>query len=113
MNETLFNLLGARVTAWKLVGYAGVLLFSGRWFVQVWASRRARRPVVPRLFWYMSMVGSLMCLAYFIFGKNDSVGVLAYLFPSAIAVYNLYLDRSHTRSLTGDATPGVPKAEAP
>ncbi|MDA0990347.1 MAG: lipid-A-disaccharide synthase N-terminal domain-containing protein [Verrucomicrobia bacterium] len=97
MNETIFEVLGARVTTWKLIGYSGVLLFSGRWFIQLWASRRAGRPVVPRLFWYMSMVGSLMCLAYFVFGKNDSVGILAYLFPCGVSAYNLYLDVVHAR----------------
>ncbi len=39
-----------------------------------------------------------MCLAYFVFGKNDSVGILAYLFPSGIAAYNLFLDRQHRAS---------------
>lgn len=92
MNETLIFIFGVRVTAWKLIGYGGVAMFTSRWFVQVWASKKAGRPVVPRLFWFLSMAGSMMCLLYFIFGKNDSVGVLAYLFPSAISAYNLYLD---------------------
>ena len=98
MNETLIYILGVRVTAWKLIGYGGVFMFTSRWFVQVWASKKAGRPVVPRLFWFLSMAGSLMCLMYFIFGKNDSVGVLAYLFPSAISAYNLYLDLTHQKN---------------
>lgn len=92
MNETLFIFLGIRITAWKLIGYAGVFMFTSRWFVQVWASRQAGKPVVPILFWLLSVAGSLLCLFYFIFGKNDSVGILAYLFPSAISAYNLYLE---------------------
>ena len=47
---------------------------------------------MPRLFWYMSALGSVMLLAYFVFGKNDSVGVLSNLFPLFVALYNLYLD---------------------
>lgn len=50
MHETLFYFLGAKVTCWKLIGYAGVLMFSGRWFVQLWASKKAGRPVVPSVF---------------------------------------------------------------
>ena len=92
MNETLFHVFGARVTGWKLLGYIGVLMFTGRWFAQVWASRKAGKPVVPRVFWIMSMAGSLMCLMYFVFAKSDSVGILAYLFPAVISGYNLYLD---------------------
>jgi lipid-A-disaccharide synthase-like uncharacterized protein len=80
-----------------VIGYLGVFLFAGRWFVQLIASRRHRRPALPRLFWYMSITGSLLLLAYFTFGKNDSVGVLSNLFPMVVSVYNLYLDIAHRR----------------
>lgn len=92
MNEVLVEAFGVVVTPWKIVGYLGVMTFAGRWFVQVWASHRQQRPIVPRLFWYMSLTGSLLLLSYFIFGKNDSVGILSNLFPAAIAGYNLLLD---------------------
>lgn len=95
MHETLLELWGIRLTGWKIVGYLGVLMFSARWLIQMWASRKARRPVVPAIFWIISMAGSLICLAYFVFGKNDSVGVLAYLFPAAVSAYNLYLHVAH------------------
>jgi lipid-A-disaccharide synthase-like uncharacterized protein len=45
----------------------------------------------------MSISGSLLLLAYFIFGKNDSVGVLSNLFPAGVAGYNLVLDLRHKR----------------
>ncbi len=87
---------GLHITAWKLVGYTGALMFGGRWLVQFVASRRARRPVIPRLFWYMSLVGSVMTLSYFVFSaKQDSVGVLQNLFPTFTAAYSLYLDIRH------------------
>lgn len=96
MNDVLWQgrVLGFEVlvTGWKLVGYGGVLLFGSRWVVQVLASRAAGRPVVPRAFWYMSVSGSLLLLTYFTVGKNDSVGVLANLFPAFTATYNLWLD---------------------
>lgn len=92
MKEVIFEAIGVTVTPWKLIGYAGVLLFAGRWVVQVAASRKAGRPTVPRVFWYMSISGSLLLLLYFIFGKNDSVGILSNLFPVTIASYNLFLD---------------------
>lgn len=92
MHDVLFEILGAKVTCWKIIGYVGVMIFAGRWLVQMQASRKAGRPVVPRVFWIMSVIGSLMCLSYFIFGKNDSVGILGYLFPTSVACYNLFLD---------------------
>jgi lipid-A-disaccharide synthase-like uncharacterized protein len=95
MNDVLVVLFGVTITPWKLIGYTGVFLFAGRWFVQLWASRLARKPTMPSLFWYMSALGSVLLLGYFIFGKNDSVGILSNLFPLFVALYNLYLDRRH------------------
>ena len=71
-------------------------MFGGRWIVQFFASRRHRKPVIPRLFWYMSLVGSAMTLAYFLFSaKQDSVGVIQNLFPAFTASYSLWLDIKH------------------
>ena len=79
-----------------MIGLTGALMFGGRWLVQFIASRRAGRPVIPRLFWYMSIVGSFMTLSYFLFSaKQDSVGVLQNLFPGFTAAYSLYKDIQH------------------
>ena len=86
---------GVHMSAWKVIGWVGALMFGGRWLVQFIATKRARKPVIPRAFWYMSIAGSLMTLAYFIFGKNDSVGILQNLFPSFTAIYSLYADIRH------------------
>jgi lipid-A-disaccharide synthase-like uncharacterized protein len=98
MNKPFLVLMGLTLTPWKLVGYLGVGLFAGRWFVQLYYSRKHGKPVVPTVFWLMSISGSLLLLAYFTFGKNDSVGILSNLFPAAVAGYNLYLDVTHKRS---------------
>jgi len=95
MHNELITMWGITVTGWKIVGYLGVFMFTSRWFVQMLASRKAGKPVVPRIFWILSMAGSLMCLSYFVFGKNDSVGILGYLFPSVVSMYNLILDSRH------------------
>ena len=97
MNQVLTVLFGVTLTPWKLVGYLGVALFAGRWFVQLAASKISGKPVLPTLFWYMSAAGSILLLGYFIFGKNDSVGVLSNFFPLFVALYNLYLDRKARR----------------
>ncbi len=91
------------VTGWKIVGYAGVTMFGGRWVVQIIASTRKKAVTMPRLFWYMSLIGSILLLTYFTFGKNDSVGILSNLMPSAIASYNLYLDIKNGRKLKREA----------
>ncbi|KGQ19122.1 lipid A biosynthesis protein [Lysobacter dokdonensis DS-58] len=87
---------GLHMSPWKLIGLTGALMFGGRWLVQFVASRRHGKPVIPRLFWYMSLVGSVMTLAYFVFSaKQDSVGVIQNLFPAFTAGYSLYLDIRH------------------
>lgn len=114
LHLTLWNDLVVVVTPWKLVGYTGVLLFGTRWVVQLAASRLAGRPVIPRAFWYMSVVGSLLLLAYFTFGKNDSVGVLANLFPAFTAGYNLWLDLRGRRPVAKPApSPVAASQQAP
>jgi len=99
MHDTLFEgqLFGRElvVTPWKIIGYLGVGLFGGRWFVQLWASKKNRKVTMPRTFWIMSLTGSVCLLSYFTFGKNDSVGILSNLLPSFVAAYNLMLDIRH------------------
>jgi len=99
------------VTGWKIFGVTGALMFTARWFVQMYYSRKAGKPVTPRMFWIMSMAGSVILLTYFIFSpKQDLVGVLSNLFPSFIACYNLYLDLAHQKK--ADAQAAAAKTEA-
>ena len=87
---------GIHMSPWKLIGLTGALMFGSRWVVQFIASKRQGKPVIPRVFWYMSIAGSLMTLSYFIFSsKQDAVGVIQNLFPAFTAVYSLYLDIRH------------------
>jgi lipid-A-disaccharide synthase-like uncharacterized protein len=97
VNEVLFSIDLFHslwvVTPWKLIGYLSVLIFAARWIVQVVASHRAGRSHLPRLFWYMLLIGSLLLLGYFPFSdKSDSVGLLSNLFPATVAGYNLLLE---------------------
>jgi len=87
---------GVHASPWKLIGLVGALMFGMRWLVQFLASRRHGRPVIPRLFWYMSLLGSAMTLSYFLFSaKQDAVGILQNLFPAFTAAYSLFLDIRH------------------
>ena len=97
MNSELFAIGPWIITPWKLIGYTGVLLFGGRWFVQLVASGMNKKPTFPQMFWYMSLSGSVCLLAYFTFGKNDSVGIFSNLFPVGVSAYNLFLDITHRR----------------
>ncbi len=102
MEFTLFSLV--TITPWKLVGYLGTFLFTARWFVQMYATRKLRRVHLPMAFWWLSIIGSLMTLSYFIWGKNDSVGILQNAFPAFVACYNLIVDLRHRRERKATGT---------
>ena len=100
MNEVLFHIQNVGVTPWKLIGYGGVLLFTSRWFVQMYATRKLKRVYMPMAFWWLSVCGSVLLVSYFIFGKNDSVGIISNLFPAFVSVYNIVVDLRHRKSTT-------------
>jgi lipid-A-disaccharide synthase-like uncharacterized protein len=72
-------------TVWLLIGFAGQGVFFMRWVVQWWASERSAQSRVPVAFWYMSLVGGLITLAYALYRKDpvfiagQSIGALVYL----------------------------------
>lgn len=76
---------------WLAVGGVGAACFASRWLVQAWASRRARRSVVPPSFWVISIAGSLLLTLYFSLGRRDLVGVLSNALPLLVGGYNLAL----------------------
>ncbi|HEY1686609.1 MAG TPA: lipid-A-disaccharide synthase N-terminal domain-containing protein [Tepidisphaeraceae bacterium] len=60
---------------WKVIGFGGIGVFQLRWLVQWLYSERAGESKVPISFWWLSLLGSLMELAYFL-RQQDSVGIL-------------------------------------
>ena len=60
---------GIHMSPWKLIGLTGATMFGGRWLVQFIASKRQGKPVIPRAFWYMSLIGSgFLTIFSFVFG---------------------------------------------
>ena len=91
----VFHLFKVAVTPWKLVGFLGTVLFTARWFVQFYATKKLKRVTVPMMFWYLSVAGSFLTLAYFIWGKNDSVGIIQTAFPMFVSIYNVVAHLRH------------------
>ena len=59
-------------TIWLGIGFLGQILFTSRFLVQWIASERARRSVVPLAFWWFSLAGGVVLLAYAIW-RGDPV----------------------------------------
>lgn len=72
-------------TIWIATGFLGQGLFFGRWVVQWLASERSAASKVPISFWYLSLVGGLITLAYAIYRKDpvfiagQSIGAVVYI----------------------------------
>jgi lipid-A-disaccharide synthase-like uncharacterized protein len=81
MHESLF---------WVAFGFAGQGLFFMRFFYQWIASEKAKRSVVPELFWYFSMAGGVVLLIYAIY-KADPVFIVGQAGGLFIYLRNIYL----------------------
>lgn len=77
---------------WVAVGMGGQLMFTARFLLQWWASEKAGRSVVPVAFWYFSIAGSLIVLAYGLH-KLDPVIILGQMPGTVIYTRNLWLIR--------------------
>ncbi len=93
----LFHVGSTAELIWLLVGFGGQLLFSARFLVQWITSERSRRSVVPVAFWYFSIAGSMVLLAYAIY-RLDPVFIAGQLFGFVIYARNLMLIRGERRA---------------
>ena len=75
---------------WVGVGLVGQAIFSARFIVQWIVSERRKRSVIPMSFWFLSMAGSLVLLAYAIHRK-DPVFILGQAFGMLVYSRNLWL----------------------
>lgn len=87
--------LGIDWHVWKIIGWFGNLAFFSRFLVQWYATEKHQRVVVPALFWWLSLLGSLLLLAYAIFHQRDSVFIFAYAFTWIPYIRNLVIHHRH------------------
>jgi lipid-A-disaccharide synthase-like uncharacterized protein len=77
---------------WLLIGFGGQVLFMGRFVIQLLVSERRGRSVIPISFWYLSIAGALVLLAYAAH-RRDPVFVAGQGLGVAIYLRNLHLIR--------------------
>jgi lipid-A-disaccharide synthase-like uncharacterized protein len=90
MIESLLNITSPAGIVWVTLGFLGQLLFTGRMLVQWLISEQSRRSVIPTAFWWMSLAGASMLLAYFLW-RRDPIGVLGQATGWFIYVRNLWM----------------------
>jgi lipid-A-disaccharide synthase-like uncharacterized protein len=84
------------VALWLAIGFLGQVLFTGRMVVQWIVSERKGKSVVPPLFWWMSLIGSLLLLSYFLW-RRDPIGLLGQAFGSFVYLKNILWIRNEAR----------------
>ncbi|TNC49442.1 hypothetical protein FHG66_11130 [Rubellimicrobium rubrum] len=77
-------------TLWLALGILGQALFSARFLVQWLASEARKESVVPPAFWWLSLAGGSVLLAYAIW-RQDPVFVLGQGFGLLVYGRNLAL----------------------
>lgn len=75
---------------WHLTGFIGMILFASRFWIQWWCAEKYKVSYLGRPFWWLSLVGDLLTLLYFI-RIEDSVNIVGPVFGLIPYVRNLML----------------------
>jgi lipid-A-disaccharide synthase-like uncharacterized protein len=76
-------------TIWLAIGFLGQAMFSMRFLIQWLYSERHRRSLIPVPFWYFSVAGGSLLLAYAIY-RLDPVFIVGQAGGLLIYGRNLY-----------------------
>lgn len=77
-------------TIWLGIGLVGQLVFTGRFVLQWLYSEYRKRSMIPVGFWYLSILGSALLLAYAIY-REDLVFIVGQSFGFVVYLRNLQL----------------------
>jgi len=74
---------------WLTIGFLGQVLFGLRFVVQWIVTERRKKSTIPLAFWYLSLAGSVVLLAYAIY-RVDPVFIAGFSLNMVIYLRNLY-----------------------
>lgn len=93
-----FDGMGTVELIWLVIGLLGQSMFMMRFVVQWIHSERHQKSVIPISFWYLSLAGGLIVLAYGIH-RVEPVIILGQLPGTFVYIRNLILIRREKASL--------------
>ena len=85
----LFDVFVTNFDWWVILGFVAQLMFTGRFLVQWIESERQGRSVIPIAFWFFSIAGGLLLLAYAMY-RRDPVFIAGQAFGVFVYARNLY-----------------------
>jgi lipid-A-disaccharide synthase-like uncharacterized protein len=101
--QTYFNGMDTVDVIWLTIGLLGQTMFMMRFVVQWIHSERQGKSVVPVSFWYLSLIGGLIVLAYGIY-RAEPIIILGQLPGTLVYTRNLMLiHRSKRAALEQEA----------
>ncbi|CAD7770281.1 hypothetical protein BLFGPEAP_00334 [Candidatus Methanoperedenaceae archaeon GB50] len=83
------------LTGWLILGFFAQAVFASRFIVQWIVSERKKRSTVPKVFWYLSLIGSSLLFVYALHLK-DPVFMLGQSLNCVIYIRNLMLFKGET-----------------
>lgn len=88
---------------WELTAFVGEAMFGGRFILQWLVSEYKQKSHIPVAFWYMSIIGTIILLAYSVHIEKP-VLILAFTLQIGIYVRNLALIKKHKDKTAAPAT---------
>jgi lipid-A-disaccharide synthase-like uncharacterized protein len=85
----LHDVFVIKFNAWVALGFVAQGFFTMRFLVQWIASERARKSVIPVAFWFFSIGGGVLLLAYALY-RRDPVFIAGQAFGLLVYIRNLY-----------------------
>lgn len=89
MQQQILEWLQSHLTLWVTIGLFGQFMFMMRFIYQWIASERARKSVMPEIFWYFSLGGGIILFAYAVH-KEDPVFIVGQGLGLIIYLRNIY-----------------------
>lgn len=81
-----------------IIGFTGQALFFSRFLIQWIISEKKKQSVIPTIFWYLSLGGTILLLTYALFRK-DPVFIIGQAFGFFVYIRNIILIRTHKKTL--------------
>ncbi len=94
MNPWIEKFREAFANPWVFLGFLGQAMFFSRWLIQWYASEKRKQSYVPLSFWYVSLAGAAMVMAYAI-KQTDPVFMFGQMVGIAMYTRNIWLIHTH------------------
>jgi len=96
---------------WLIIGFVAQVMFTGRFIVQWLASERKGMSYIPISFWWLSVIGGGMLLAYACY-RRDPVIILGQLTGQIVYTRNLILISRKRASEDHEPVLSLPASES-